>query len=55
MRCIVPVVIELGFEIDFTESLHVKMKTANYLHKETSEVLNINMVSLFWVAYASEI
>lgn len=30
------------------------MKTANYLHKEMSEVLNINIISLVWVAYASE-
>lgn len=42
IRCIVTVVAKLVFEI---EPLPVKMKTADYLHKEISEVLNINILS----------
>lgn len=43
IRCIVTVVAKLVSEI---EPLPVKVKTADYLHKEISKVLNINILSL---------
>lgn len=47
IRHIVTVVVELVFEIKLTEPLYVKIKIANYLHKEASEVLNININIVF--------
>lgn len=47
IRHIVTVVVELVFEIKLTEPLYVKIKIANYLHEEASEVLNININIVF--------